>query len=96
MKFQPGNNLGGRKKGSKNRIKKTLRDTISAFLNENFYMVECAFEELSPRDQVKLYCDLLQFGLPKLQSMNIDNKIEKLPDEQIDELINKIFENNEQ
>ena len=69
------------------RINKTglqLRETITAFLENNFERVENDFEKLTPKERVKLYCELLQFGLPKFQTTSLDVDFEKLTDEQLD------------
>jgi len=93
MKFQPGNKAGGgRKKGSKNKAGKTLRDTISNFLEQEFEGIKACFEALPPKDRAKLYCDLLQYGLPKLQALNMDLNFDGLSEKQLDEIINKLIQ----
>ena len=69
MKFQKGNT--GKPKGAKNKVGLALRETISDFLTDNFTKIEKDFSKLSPKDRARLYCDLLQYGLPKLQSVNL-------------------------
>lgn len=88
MKFQKGNT--GKPKGAKNKVGLALRETISDFLSENFGKVVEDFRTLKPRDRVKLYCDLLQYGLPKLQAVSLDFDFEKLTDEQLDEIIERL------
>lgn len=83
-------NPGGRPRGSANRINQQLRETITDFLEENFQKVINDFEELNPKERVKLYCDLLQYGLPKLQAVQIESEIERLPEDQLDYIIKKI------
>lgn len=63
---------GGRAKGTPNKLTKELRTMISDFLQENFETIKGDYAKLSPKDRSKLYCDLLQYGLPKLQSTSID------------------------
>ena len=69
MPFTPGTsgNNAGRPKGSGNKINQHLRETITNFLEDNFQKVVDDFANLNPKDRVKFYCDLLQYGLPKLQ-----------------------------
>src|SRR5688572_6985836 len=96
MRFQPGNKRSrGRPKGSKNKSAKTLRDTINKFLEEEFEDVRACFYSLNPRDRAKLYCDLLQYGLPKLQAMNMEFKFENMTEAQIDDITYKLIESNE-
>ena len=64
-------NPNGRPEGTPNKVTGQLRETISDFLNENFEQIKNDFEKLAPKDRAKLYCDLLQYGLPKLQATSV-------------------------
>ena len=64
-----------------------LRETITAFLENNFKKIEKDFEGLKPRERVKFYCDLLQYGVPKLQATSLDIDFETLTDGQLDYII---------
>jgi hypothetical protein len=88
MKFQDGNS--GKPKGAKNKIGLQLRETIAEFLSDNFSKVEADFHSLKPKERVRLYCDLLQYGLPKLQAVSLEFDFEKLTDEQLDEVIERL------
>lgn len=92
MPFEKGTsgNPGGRKPGTPNKINQQLRETITDFLECNFQKIIDDFEDLNPKDRVKLYCDLLQYGLPKLQAVQIESEIERLPEDQLDYIINQI------
>jgi len=65
-------NPNGKPLGTKNKTSNHLRELITDFLSENFEKVRDDFETLSPKERTKLYCDLLQYGLPKLQSVNLE------------------------
>ena len=95
MPFKKGQsgNIKGRTKGSPNRTTKQLRENINSFLNNNFQRLENDFELLPPRDRIKFYCDLLQYGLPKLQSVELESDFEYLTDMQIDKIINELKSN---
>ena len=97
MAFEKGQsgNPDGRPKGSANKNSAELRETIQNFLTANFSIVMDDFMTLKPKDRVKLYCDLLQYGLPKLQASSIDLGFEKLPDDQLDAIIHRLFNPNE-
>lgn len=96
MKFQPGNKAGGgRKKGSKNKAGKTLRDTITLFLEDQFDEIRACFETLPPKDRAKLYIELLTFGLPKLQASTLDVSFDNLNDDQLNEIFQKLIQHNE-
>jgi hypothetical protein len=95
MPFKKGQsgNIKGRTKGSPNRVTKQLRESIASFLDNNFQRLENDFELLPPRDRIKFYCDLLQYGLPKLQSVQLESDFEYLTDMQIDKIINELKSN---
>lgn len=97
MPFEKGNsgNPGGRPKGTGNKLTMQLRETISNFLEKNFESVVKDFESLTPRERLKFYCDLLQYGLPKLQAVQMQTDFEKLSDEQLDFIINELIKKHE-
>ena len=86
------NNATGRPKGTKNRISNDLRQSISDFLNLNFSTIKSDFEELTPKDRVKFYTDLLQFAVPKLQNTSLDIDFERMDEDQLDEIIERLKE----
>lgn len=77
MAFEKGKsgNALGKPKGTKNKASINLREAITSFLEEGFEKVVKDFEKLSPKDRCKLYIDLLQYSLPKLQSTNLNAEI---------------------
>ena len=97
MPFTKGNsgNINGRPKGSKNKTGEQLRKLISDFLEQRFNGVVKDFESLVPKDRIKVYTDLLQYGLPKLQSVSNEISFENLTDQQLDEFINLLINKHE-
>ncbi len=77
MKYKEGSsgNPNGRPKGSKNKVGSDLRERIINFLSNEFENVQNDFQKLKPHERIRLYCDLLQYGLPKLQAMTLDADI---------------------
>lgn len=89
MPFEKGisGNMAGRPKGATNRTSTQLREMITDFLECNFEKVASDFNELKPKDRVKLYCDLLQYGLPRLQAVQLETDFDRLPDDQLQAII---------
>ena len=83
-------NPEGRPKGSHNRVGKDLRERVVNFLSDEFTTVQNDFKKLKPRDRVRLYCDLLQYGLPKLQSVTLEAQLERMTDDQLNDLFKRL------
>lgn len=72
---------GGRKPGSRNKIKYGLRDKIREFAEANFDEVVEAWNRIDePKDKLKAYIDLCTYALPKLQSIQMDASISHASD----------------
>ncbi|MEJ7738528.1 MAG: hypothetical protein WKF97_13945 [Chitinophagaceae bacterium] len=93
MPFKPGEsgNLSGKPKGAVNKSTLKLRESITCFLEDEFENVKADFQKLEPKERLKFYTDLLQFGLPKLQATSMALNFEDLTDDQIDEIINQLM-----
>ena len=74
------NNPKGRPRGSRNKINYDLREVIGEFLAKRLCKIDDVYDQLTPREQAKFIIDLLNFALPKLQT--IEKESEK-SDEQI-------------
>lgn len=71
--------LGGRKKGTPNKVTTNLREKISAFLDRKWEVIESDFETLRPKDRIALFEKLLQYSIPKLQTVSETQEQEKTP-----------------
>lgn len=93
MAFKKGEsgNKSGRPKGTKNKVTDKLRASITAFLSKNFDELTSGFDEMPLKEKAKLYCDLLQYILPKMQATSIDFGFEKLPESDLDEILNQLI-----
>ena len=95
MPFKKGKsgNPKGKPPGTKNKIGEKLREMIEVFLDENFDQVVEDFKHLTPKERVKVYSDLLPFVIGKQQTISQNITIEKLPEDQLDDIITRIQHN---
>lgn len=87
------NNPAGRPKGAKNKVGEELRETIAAFLQENFERVQKDFRsnKLSRRDRLRFFADVLPYVVPKLQSTTMDLNFDGMTDQQLDQIIERLI-----
>lgn len=63
---------GGRKKGTPNRITKEKRELISKFIEGNWDDFEKNYRDiLDPEKKCRIFLDLLPYATPKLQSVEL-------------------------
>jgi hypothetical protein len=74
MPFTPGHNIaGGRPAGVENKEKKQLRESINAILEggiEDFNQAMAELRESNPKAYLDTYVKLIEYGLPKLRSVD--------------------------
>jgi len=80
MGFQKGNKFGGRKKGSKNKITKKIKDRLLFIVNDNMDLLQDDLDHLTPKERVKAITDLIAYTTPKLKSVDIDAKVTPISD----------------
>lgn len=103
MAFEKGKsgNPAGRPKGAKNKATNDLRKWLEAFLQEKFPEIEKSFEKLDHYQKWVIVEKLLQYSIPKMQSVSVEAMIEaemrslaelleKAPDEAVDLIIAKM------
>lgn len=70
--------IGGRKKGTPNKVAKDLRERIRLFLEEKWPEAVETWESIDkPGEKLRLYIDLSRFVLPVLQSVSLDATVKK-------------------
>jgi len=83
-------NRSGRPPGIKNRVNEEIRTRINTFLDDHFETVQNDIMELEPRDRIKFYIELLQYGLPKLKQLELTNDPDVLSHEDLDLILNML------
>lgn len=95
MPFEKGDdriNREGRPKNSKNRVNDEIRTRINTFLDENFEIIQSDIKDLEPRERVRFYIELLQYGVPKLKQTELKTgfDFDNLTDNEITALFNRV------
>lgn len=90
--------FGGRKPGSANKTSKELKSFITQFIGDNWSQVELDFKnkKMHPRDRLNFIERLLKYAVPIMGStkgsLDIKSDLEKLNDEQLDLIIQRLIE----
>ena len=86
-KFEKGNKLGGRKKGSVNRTTEMAKLTLARIADKGLNNINEDLEQIrksNPIEAAKLYLKLLEFVVPKLKAVDmqvsgeISHKVEQI------------------
>ena len=83
-------NPEGRPVGSQNKRKKQLREMIENFLVNNFEAVVEEINTMSSKDKIKFYVVMLPYGLGKVRAESGDVNLDRLTDQEIDEIFEKL------
>ena len=65
------NNPNGRPIGSTNKGIEELRETVQAFIDNNIDTMQQSFDQLQPKEKLFFMDKMLQYCLPKIQSVRI-------------------------
>jgi len=86
-KFEKGNKLGGRKKGSVNRTTDMAKLTLARLADKGLNNINEDLEKIrksNPLEAAKLYIKLLEFVVPKLKAVDmqvsgeVSHKVEQI------------------
>ena len=83
-------NHAGEQKQDWQKTGKELREKIADFLMKNFNKFTEDVKKLPPKERVRAFCDLLQFIVPKLKSIEDHGPFERMPDDQLDHIIDEL------
>ncbi|KAA6327183.1 hypothetical protein EZS27_007523 [termite gut metagenome] len=83
-------NPRGRPKGKPNKVTMETREWIKRLIDKNRGQIEKDLKALDPKDRILAIEKLMQYTVPKMQSVEAQIDFGRLSDEQLDEIINKI------
>lgn len=69
--------MGGRQKGSSNKVTGELRNRIKDFLDNKFEEVLKSWDKLDPPKKIALYERFMNYVLPKMMSANVEMTTEE-------------------
>ena len=98
MKFQKNNTLGGRTKGSTNKVNQPIREKFLELLESNLDQMQSDLDSLEPKDRLKLIIDIAAYCIPKLKATEItevttEPRELELTIEELDEFKKDFFKN---
>jgi hypothetical protein len=96
------NNTSGRPKGTPNKVTTDLRKWVECLIDRNLKKMERDLKQLEPRERLMILEKLLQYSIPKQQSISVEAQIqaeyaslEKLlsvaPDEAVKEITERVI-----
>ena len=88
------NNPKGKPKGTPTKKNRELREWVQKFLERKTYDLERSWKELKPEQKFALFEKLLGFALPKPQSIDLNVEMERLSEEQLDQIIERLINSN--
>ena len=91
--------LGGRQKGTPNKVTSSVKDWLTGLVNSNRTQIENDLKAMEPAERVKLFALLLNYIVPKQQAVSVEasmqaeyNEMAKLLQSAPDSVIDKIAE----
>lgn len=89
MAFQPGQsgNPAGRPPGAKSKMSSELAEKMTQFLADDFDLFQADWKEIKPLERTKLRAQLYEYIMPKLSRGSMEVDISKLPDDEVERLL---------
>lgn len=84
--------MGGRAKGTPNKTTATIRDWVQNLIDGNRQQIEADLKQLQPKERVTTLVKLLDYVIPRMQSVSAKIDFNELTDAQIDAIINHMTE----
>ena len=85
-------NPNGRPKGSPNKTTQSVREWLTRLIDDNREQIRKDLAALEPKERLQVLEKLMQYTVPKMQSVEARVDIDRLSDSQIDQVINELSE----
>ncbi len=82
--------LGGRVKGSPNKVTSSVKEWLVEVINQNRPQMEADIRALEPKDRLQILEKFMQYAIPKQQAVSAKVDIDTLSDEQLDLLVSEL------
>ena len=84
--------IGGRTKGTPNRVTISLRKFVENLIDDNRGQIKKDLKSLKPKERLVLLEKLMQYVLPKTQNVSAEVNINQLNDESLQSLATNLLE----
>lgn len=82
--------LGGRTKGTPNKVTSTVKEWLAELIDKNRKQMEKDIKQLEPRERLQVLEKLMPYVIPKQQAVNAVIDYDKLSEEQIDNIVAEV------
>lgn len=82
--------LGGRVKGTPNKVTASVKDWIAQVIDKNRRQMERDIKALEPKERLQMLEKLMSYVVPKQQAMSANIDLTKLSDEQLNILVDEL------
>ena len=93
---------GGRTVGTPNKVTGDLRKWVESLINKNLSQMEDDLSKLEPKDRLMMFEKLLQYSIPKQQSISVEAQLQaeydaisrmldSMPEKAIDTITEKLI-----
>ena len=86
-------NPAGRPKGAKNKVSPLTKQEITEFLTDQWPQIKRDFGKLDPAQRMQYFWKIAGFVFPQPRENNLSVNFDQLTDQQIDQILDKLFGN---
>lgn len=82
--------LGGRQKGTPNKVTSTVKDWLAQLIDKNRKQVERDLKELEPMERLRVIEKFMGYVIPKQQAVSATIDYDRLSDEQLNTIVAEV------